>query len=64
MDKKSLENLEEQLETLSEQISYQNGVLNEIKEILGEFKRFPLYVIAGFFGWFLVEKMWHFLFGS
>ncbi len=63
MDKKDLENLEEKLEEIDELLSHQNILLNEIKEILAEFKWFPVYVIGGIFGWLIIERVWNFLFG-
>ena len=63
MDKKDLKNLEEKLDDIYSSLSHQNILLSEIKEILVEFKWLPAYVIGGAFGWFLVVKVWNFLFG-
>lgn len=67
MNKKDLENLEEKLDDIYGSLSYQNTVLNEIKEILDGFKWLPLNlvigVVFGLLGWFIVSKLWDLLFG-
>ena len=59
MDKKVLEKLDE----IDESLSHQNILLSEIKEVLTDFKWFPLYLVGGIFGWLIVEKVWNFFFG-
>jgi len=63
MIEKDFKNLEEKLDDIYNSLSHQNILLSEIKEILVEFKWLPVYVIGGAFGWFLVVKVWNFLFG-
>ena len=63
MDKKDLKNLEEKLDDIYGSLSYQNTLLNEIKEILVGFKWVSFAAVIGFVGSLIIGRVWNFFFG-